>query len=101
MLRSYRQAGASRPVTAHEAAGGPDDRRLAYAANRRLREAGFVEHVGRGLYEASLADVVADLADRSGTALSPADVEAILTAAERREGLVEADVAADESGSSR
>jgi TolA-binding protein len=65
MLAHYRVAGATDPVAAHVAVGGAGDRELAYSRNRPLREAGLIEHAGRGSYRYALPDLVrAEHADR-------------------------------------
>jgi hypothetical protein len=50
MLRYYRDVRLADPVAAHVAAGGDADETIAYGRNRTLREAGLVEHAGRGRY---------------------------------------------------
>jgi hypothetical protein len=51
MLAFYRECGPGTPLTAHSAVGGDGDRTSAYAHNRKLRQYGLVEHVGRGHYD--------------------------------------------------
>ena len=63
MLAHYREAGEAIPVDAHAAAGGPGDRRYAYARNRTLRTAGLIEHAGAGQYRYALPDLVAAAVD--------------------------------------
>jgi len=58
MLSFYREYGPSTPLNAHFAAGGDGDRTLAYAHNRELRTAGLIDHVGRGYYDYSVADLL-------------------------------------------
>jgi hypothetical protein len=78
MLAHYRDAGVADPLTAHEAAGGNDDRNLAYSRNRRLREAGLIRHVGCGKYAYAVSDLLAE-------ALGEATQEARSDALERVE----------------
>ncbi|WP_277555527.1 helicase HerA domain-containing protein [Halobaculum limi] len=58
MLAAYRRAGRTTPVEAHLSADGSGDRRYAYARNKVLRRAGFVEHRSKGEYEYVLPDLV-------------------------------------------
>ncbi|MFQ3319770.1 MAG: hypothetical protein ACI80F_001842 [Natronomonas sp.] len=58
MLRQYRNHGPVTPQDAHAAAGGSGDRTGAYAANRTLREHGFVTHVARGNHDYALPSLV-------------------------------------------
>ncbi|QZP38160.1 helicase HerA domain-containing protein [Halobaculum magnesiiphilum] len=58
MLSAYRHAGRATPVEAHRAADGSGDRRYAYARNKVLRRAGFVEHRSRGEYAYALPELV-------------------------------------------
>jgi hypothetical protein len=58
MLAHYRSRGIADPVSAHVAAGGPEDHKVAYARNRTLRQSGFVRHAGRGKYAYALPDHV-------------------------------------------
>ena len=58
MLGAYRRAGRATPVEAHRAADGSGDRRYAYARNKVLRRAGFVEHRSRGEYAYALPELV-------------------------------------------
>ncbi|MFB6170631.1 MAG: helicase HerA domain-containing protein [Haloarculaceae archaeon] len=55
MLRHYRTEGPATPLDAHVEAGGDGNRGIAYDRNRRLREAGLVRHVGRGMYAYAVA----------------------------------------------
>jgi hypothetical protein len=63
MLAHYLRDGPGTPVEAHVAAGGSDDREIAYNHNRRLRQRGFVQHAGGGEYVASLPSLLAALTD--------------------------------------
>jgi len=63
MLAYYLREGPGTPVEAHVAAGGSDDREIAYNHNRRLRQRGFVQHAGAGAYVASLPSLLAALTD--------------------------------------
>ncbi|WP_134670355.1 helicase HerA domain-containing protein [Halorussus marinus] len=63
MLAYYLREGPGTPVEAHVAAGGADDREIAYNHNRRLRQRGFVQHAGGGEYVASLPSLLAALTD--------------------------------------
>jgi len=58
MLGAYRRGGRATPVEAHRAADGSGDRRYAYARNKVLRRAGFVEHRSRGEYAYALPALV-------------------------------------------
>jgi hypothetical protein len=58
MLGAYRWADRATPVEAHRAADGSGDRRYAYARNKVLRRAGFVEHRSRGEYAYALPELV-------------------------------------------
>jgi len=58
MLGAYRRVGRAGPVEAHRAADGSGDRRYAYARNKVLRRAGFVEHRSRGEYAYTLPALV-------------------------------------------
>ncbi|QZX99041.1 helicase HerA domain-containing protein [Halobaculum rubrum] len=58
MLGAYRHAGRTTPVEAHRAADGSGNRRYAYARNKVLRRAGFVEHRSRGEYAYTLPALV-------------------------------------------
>ncbi|PSQ08198.1 hypothetical protein BRC97_01265 [Halobacteriales archaeon QS_6_71_20] len=58
MLSAYREAGRATPVEAHLAADGSGDRRYAYARNRTLRRAGFVDHRSEGEYAYALPRLV-------------------------------------------
>ncbi|MFC7068859.1 helicase HerA domain-containing protein [Halobaculum lipolyticum] len=58
MLAAYRSAGRSTPFDTHRAANGSGDRTYAYARNKVLRRAGFVEHRSRGEYAYTLPDLV-------------------------------------------
>jgi len=60
MLAYYVDQGPDTPLNAHFSAGGSGDRTNAYARNRRLRLAGFIEHVGRGRYAPRLRALVED-----------------------------------------
>jgi hypothetical protein len=60
MLAYYVEQGPDTPLNAHFSAGGSGDRTNAYARNRRLRLAGFIEHVGRGRYAPRLRALVED-----------------------------------------
>ncbi|PSP92896.1 hypothetical protein BRC91_11925 [Halobacteriales archaeon QS_4_62_28] len=62
MLAYYVEQGSDTPLNAHFSAGGSGDRTNAYAHNRQLRLAGFVEHVGRGRYAPRLQDLVRESA---------------------------------------
>ena len=62
MLDYYVDQGPDTPLNAHFSAGGSGDRTNAYAHNRQLRLAGFVEHVGRGRYAPRLQDLVRESA---------------------------------------
>jgi hypothetical protein len=65
MLDHYREVGVADPVSAHVAAGGDGDETLAYARNRPLRRAGFVDHAGQGQYEYALPGLIREAcADR-------------------------------------
>ena len=59
LLRLYRTEGPEMPADAYHAVTGRQDRVAAYGANRRLRTAGLVEHVGRGHYDYCLETRVA------------------------------------------
>jgi cell division septum initiation protein DivIVA len=63
MLAHYLRQGPATPVAAHVAAGGPEDRELAYNHNRTLRQRGFVQHAGSGEYVAALPSLLAALTD--------------------------------------
>jgi len=63
MLAHYLRDGPGTPVEAHVAAGGSDDREIAYNHNRRLRQRGVVQHAGGGEYVASLPSLLAALTD--------------------------------------
>ncbi|WP_253736548.1 helicase HerA domain-containing protein [Halohasta salina] len=58
MLRHYREAGESDPLTAHRAAGGDDDQQLAYSRNRPLRQAQLIRHTGRGRYAYAVPELI-------------------------------------------
>ncbi|MFC7096250.1 helicase HerA domain-containing protein [Halobaculum marinum] len=58
MLAAYRATGRSTPFEAHRAANGSGDRTYAYARNKVLRRAGFVEHRSEGEYAYTLPDLV-------------------------------------------
>jgi DNA helicase HerA-like ATPase len=76
MLAYYREQGPGTPLNAHFSAGGSGDRTAAYARNRELRLRGLVEHVGRGKYDARLADLVRAESDRR---LDGDEVESVIT----------------------
>jgi DNA helicase HerA-like ATPase len=76
MLAYYREQGPGTPLNAHFSAGGSGDRTAAYARNRELRLRGLVEHVGRGKYDARLADLVRAESDRR---LDEDEVESVIT----------------------
>ncbi|WP_135851036.1 helicase HerA domain-containing protein [Halorussus salinus] len=63
MLAHYLRQGPATPVETHVAAGGPEDRELAYNHNRTLRQRGFVQHAGGGEYVAALPSLLAALTD--------------------------------------
>ncbi|PSP54493.1 ATPase [Halobacteriales archaeon QS_1_67_19] len=63
MLAYYLRQGPADPVETHVAAGGSDDRELAYNHNRTLRRRGFVQHAGEGEYVAALPSLLAALTD--------------------------------------
>jgi prefoldin subunit 5 len=63
MLAYYLEQGPGTPLNAHFSAGGSGDRTAAYARNRELRLAGFVEHVGRGNYDERLVELIAAESD--------------------------------------
>ncbi|PSP85418.1 ATPase [Halobacteriales archaeon QS_1_68_17] len=65
MLRYYREDGPGTPIDAQRAAGGTGDRTRAYARNRTLRTAGFIEHVGRGNYDYALRSHLRTAFDRN------------------------------------
>ncbi|MFB6073440.1 MAG: helicase HerA domain-containing protein [Haloarculaceae archaeon] len=65
MLAFYVEQGPDTPLNAHFSAGGSGDRTNAYAHNRELRLAGFVEHVGRGRYDSRLVALVREAASES------------------------------------
>ena len=76
MLAYYREQGPGTPLNAHFSAGGSGDRTAAYARNRELRLRGLVEHVGRGKYDARLADLVRAESDRR---LDEDEVKSVIT----------------------
>ncbi|WP_224336828.1 helicase HerA domain-containing protein [Haloprofundus halobius] len=79
MLAHYRATDLSTPVDAHVGAGHSGDQQLAYGRNRALRQAGFIEHVGRGRYRYTLPELVRDeYADR----LADGEFAATVTAVE-------------------
>ncbi|WP_226021298.1 ATP-binding protein [Halomicrobium salinisoli] len=80
MLAYYVEQGPDTPLNAHFSAGGSGDRTGAYANNRELRLSGFVEHVGRGQYDARLTDLVREGVDRT---LEPERVERMAGRLER------------------
>ena len=63
MLAHYLRQGPATPVETHVAAGGAEDRELAYNHNRTLRQRGFVQHAGGGEYVAALPSLLAALTD--------------------------------------
>jgi cell division septum initiation protein DivIVA len=63
MLAFYREFGPDTPLNAHFAAGGDGDRTEAYAHNRRLRQYGLIEHVGRGHYDYRLREFLKETVD--------------------------------------
>jgi len=63
MLSFYREFGPATPLNAHFAAGGDENRTVAYAHNRTLRTAGLIEHVGRGRYDSRLRHLLAERID--------------------------------------
>jgi len=76
MLAYYHEQGPGTPLNAHFSAGGSGDRTAAYARNRELRLRGLVEHVGRGKYDARLAELVQEESDRR---LDEDEVESVVT----------------------
>ncbi len=80
MLAYYVEQGPDTPLNTHFSAGGSGDRTGAYANNRELRLSGFVEHVGRGRYDARLTDLVREGVDRT---LEPDRVERMAGRLER------------------
>ncbi|WP_435066066.1 helicase HerA domain-containing protein [Halobaculum sp. EA56] len=80
MLAAYRDAGRATPIEAHLAANGSGDRRYAYARNKVLRRAGFVEHRSEGEYAYALPRLVrrvyGDHADEQELVEVVAEVEA-------------------------
>ncbi|WP_224446982.1 helicase HerA domain-containing protein [Haloprofundus salilacus] len=78
MLAHYRAKDLSTPVDAHVGAGHSGDQQLAYGRNRALRQAGFIEHVGRGRYRYTLPELVRDeYADRLADGEFAATVAAV------------------------
>ncbi|WP_224269414.1 helicase HerA domain-containing protein [Haloprofundus salinisoli] len=78
MLAYYRAKDLSTPVDAHVGAGHSGDQQLAYGRNRALRQAGFIEHVGRGRYRYTLPELVRDeYADRLADGEFAATVAAV------------------------
>ncbi|WP_018258866.1 helicase HerA domain-containing protein [Halomicrobium katesii] len=73
MLQYYVEQGADTPLNAHFSAGGSGDRTSAYAHNRGLRLAGFVEHVGRGRYAPRLKALVRERAPGEPSATAVVD----------------------------
>ncbi|MEF8783164.1 MAG: LAGLIDADG family homing endonuclease [Haloarculaceae archaeon] len=73
MLAFYREFGPDTPLNAHFAAGGDGDRTEAYAHNRRLRQYGLIEHVGRGHYDYRLREFLKETVDGDHSA---AEIEA-------------------------
>ncbi|QGA82772.1 helicase HerA domain-containing protein [Halomicrobium sp. LC1Hm] len=73
MLQYYVEQGADTPLNAHFSAGGSGDRTSAYAHNRELRLAGFVEHVGRGRYAPRLKALVRERAPDEPSATDVVD----------------------------
>ncbi|MFC7080323.1 ATP-binding protein [Halorussus caseinilyticus] len=63
MLAYYLREGPASPDETHAAAGGSEDRELAYSHNRTLRQRGFVQHAGGGEYVAALPSLLAALTD--------------------------------------
>ncbi|WP_225334287.1 helicase HerA domain-containing protein [Halomicrobium urmianum] len=80
MLAYYVEQGPDTPLNAHFSVGGSGDRTGAYSNNRELRLSGFVEHVGRGQYDARLPDLVREGVDRT---LEPDRVERMVGRLER------------------
>ncbi|WP_284013713.1 helicase HerA domain-containing protein [Halobaculum litoreum] len=80
MLAAYRAAGRSTPFAAHRSANGSGDRTYAYARNKVLRRAGFVEHRSGGEYAYTLPDLVrrvyGDHADEQELVEVVAEIEA-------------------------
>ena len=74
MLQYYVDQGPDTPLNAHFSAGGSGDRTSAYAHNRQLRLAGFVEHVGRGRYAPRLKELVRERAPEDLAATEVVDV---------------------------
>jgi len=58
MLKHYREAGDSDPLTAHRTAGGDDNQQLAYSRNRPLRQAQLIRHIGRGRYAYAVPELI-------------------------------------------
>jgi len=58
MLRHYREVGSSKPLAAHNAAGGDDNQQLAYSRNRPLRQAQLIRHTGRGRYAYAVPELI-------------------------------------------
>ena len=63
MLVHYHERGPSTPIGAQLESGGGEDRNRAYANNRMLRKAGYVEHLGRGKYAHRLPSVLEERAE--------------------------------------
>ena len=79
MLAYYRDHGPAAPVDVHVACGASGDRHQAYARNRRLRQAGLVEHTGRGQYDYALHELIAT---EHGDRLDREEIEAVIVAVE-------------------
>jgi len=60
ILRHYREVKTSDPLTAHIETGGDADQQFAYSRHRPLRQAGVVQHIGRGEYEYAVPDLIDD-----------------------------------------
>ncbi|UIO99034.1 DUF87 domain-containing protein [Halobaculum sp. CBA1158] len=80
MLAAYRRAGRATPIEAHLAADGSGDRTYAYARNKVLRRAGFVDHRSEGEYAYALdrlvRQVYGDHADEQELVEVVAEIEA-------------------------
>ena len=75
MLAYYHEQGPASPLDTHFVAGGTGDRTDAYAHNRKLRQAGLIEHVGQGAYDTALD---ARLREATDDGLEEADHRAFL-----------------------